>query len=123
MKILLVEDDESLRVLYSRSLRIKDFEVETAVNGKDALVKVNLFKPDAIILDLVMPEMDGIEVLKTLKGDPKLKKIPVLMLTGSSDSDKMQECLKIGARGFLIKTSYFSAGEIAEKVKLLLGLL
>ena len=122
MKVLLVEDDESLRILYSRSLKIKNFEVETAFNGKDALVKVNLYKPDAIILDLVMPEMDGIVVLKILKADSKLKKIPVLMLTGTSEGDKIEECLKIGARGYLIKTSYFSAGEVAEKVKLLLGL-
>ena len=67
MKVLLVEDDESLRILYSRSLKIKNFEVETAFNGKDALVKVNLYKPDAIILDLVMPEMDGIQATLKIK--------------------------------------------------------
>ena len=120
-KVLMVEDDESLRMLYSRNLKVKNFEVETAVDGKDALAKVKIFKPDAILLDIIMPEINGIEVLKILKADPELRKIPVLMLTSLSEANKIKECLEIGAKGYILKGNYNSGGEIAKRVNILLG--
>ena len=126
-KVLLVEDNKSLRELYSKHLRDINFEVETAGNGKEALAKVNEFKPDAIVLDIILPEINGIEVLKILKADPEHRKIPVLMLTGFSthlsESNKLRECLENGAQGYILKEDYASAKKIASKINLLLDLL
>jgi DNA-binding response OmpR family regulator len=118
-KILLVEDEEFLRDLYSRSLRLKNYEVETAVDSEDALVKLKLFKPDVVILDIILPRLNGIEVLKMLKNDPRLKRIPVIMLTGVSEINKIKECLDIGAIGYILKGS--SADEITEKINLIVS--
>jgi len=121
-KILLVEDDESLRELYSIALRVKNFDVDTAVDGEDALDKLNHLNPYVIILDVVMPGIDGIEVLKILKADLSLRRIPVLMLTGSTEPDIIKECFESGAKAFIIKGNYISTGEIVQKVNLILSL-
>jgi DNA-binding response OmpR family regulator len=121
-KVLLVEDDESLRLLYSKNLRAKNFEVETAIDGKDAFAKLKLFKPDLIILDIILPGIHGIEILQILKGDPELERIPVIMLTSLSEANRIKECLDSGAKGYIIKDKRVSAEEIAEKVNLLLNL-
>jgi CheY-like chemotaxis protein len=118
-KVLLVEDDESLRILYSRSLRLKKYDVETAVNGADALVKVGIYMPDVIVLDIMMPELSGIEVLKVLKSDPEYKKIPILMLTTASEISTIKECLEEGATGYIIKGG--SPDEIAKKINNIIG--
>jgi DNA-binding response OmpR family regulator len=121
-KVLLVEDDESLRLLYSKNLKAKNFEVETAVDGKDAFSKLKLFKPDLIILDIILPGINGIEILQILKGDPEFERIPVIMLTSISEVNRIKECLDSGAKGYIMKDKRVSAEEIAEKVNLLLGL-
>lgn len=118
-KVLLVEDDESLRILYSRSLRHKKFDVETAADGADALVKVGIYMPDVVVLDIMMPEINGIEVLKILKSDPEFKKIPILMLSTASEINIIKECLEIGARGYILKGG--SPDEIAKKINNIIG--
>ncbi len=118
-KVLLVEDDESLRILYSRSLRLKKFDVETAADGADALVKVGIYMPDVIVLDIMMPELNGIEVLKILKNDPEFKKIPILMLTTASDINTIKECLEKGATGYIMKGG--SPDDIAKKINNIIG--
>ena len=120
-KVLLVEDDESLRLLYSKNLKAKNFEVETAVDGKDAFSKLKLFRPDLIILDIILPGINGIEILQILKGDAEFEKIPVIMLTSISEVNRIKECLDSGAKGYIMKDKRVSAEEIAEKVNLLLG--
>ena len=118
-KVLLVEDDESLRTLYSRSLRLKNYDVETAVNGADAIIKMGIYRPDVIILDIMMPELNGIEVLKILKSDPHYKQIPILMLTAASDLNTIKECLEKGAKGYIIKGE--SPTEVTKKVDNIIG--
>lgn len=105
VKVLLVEDDESLRNLYSKVLKDNKYEVETAVDGEDSFIKISSFKPNVIILDIEMPKLNGIEVLKILKADPELRKIPVIMFTSNSDSNKLQECYQIGVKGYIMKDS------------------
>jgi len=105
VKVLLVEDDESLRNLYSKVLKDNKYEVETAVDGEDSFIKINSFKPDVIILDIEMPKLNGIEVLNILKADTELRKIPVIMFTSISDSNKLNECFKIGVKGYIMKDS------------------
>jgi CheY-like chemotaxis protein len=118
-KILLVEDNESLRALYSRSLRLKKYDVETAVDGADALVKVGVYMPDLIVLDIIMPELNGIEVLKVLKSDPQYKKIPILMVTAAPELNTIRECLQEGARGYIIKGG--SPDELTKQVNKIVG--
>ena len=98
-KILLVEDEESLRRLYSQVLTSRTYTVESAESGREALIKLNEFRPDLIVLDIVMPGYNGVEFLKILKNDRDLKTVPVLMLSAINEMTKIRECLDMGAAG------------------------
>ena len=102
-KILLVEDEELLRKMYRKKLELA-FEVETAADGEEGLAKAREFKPDLILLDIVMPKLNGIEVLKKIKADFAIKWIPVVMLTNTASGAAIQECSQAGALGYIIKS-------------------
>lgn len=104
-KLLLVDDDEGLRSLYSHILQMQMFDVSQAVDGHSALEAVYQQIPDVIVLDLLMPQMNGKEVLERLRADPQTRDIPVLMLTASSSEDAELEAIKGGADDFVSKTS------------------
>lgn len=118
-KVIVVDDDKHLREIYKKNLETRGYKAETAVDGLDALEKIGDFNPDIIILDIMMPKMDGIEVLKSLKNNPKFKSKPVLMLTGVSDVDRMKLCLDLGAMGYILKGT--SIEEIDKRLKMLVG--
>ncbi len=118
-KILLVEDEELVRRMYRKKLELENFDVETAADGEEGLAKVREFKPDLVLLDIVMPKLNGIEVLKSIKADLKLKGIPVVMLTNISGSIRIQECLKAGAMGYIIKSDD-TPSQLVQKVKIFL---
>ena len=118
-KVLLIEDHKFLSELYAKNLKRRDYDVEIAKDGEDGLEKVKSFKPDVILLDIIMPDMNGIEVLKELKSNSKYKKIPVILLTAVYDVDKIRECLGIGALGYIIKVT--STEEMLNKVDLIFG--
>ena len=102
--ILLIDDEEHIRTLYSMRLeKVAGFKVDTASDGKEALSKISQSKPDTIILDIIMPEMSGSDVLEAIKSDKKYNKIPVLMLTGTTDLHRITECLQKGAAGYIEK--------------------
>lgn len=115
-KILLVEDDTFLLNMYADKFRAEDFEVFTADNGAKAveLAKQNI--PDVILLDVILPEMDGFEVLTELKKDSSTKGIPVILLTNLSQKEEVKKGLELGAKDFLIK-AHFMPNEVVEKVK------
>ena len=117
-KVLLIEDEESLRNLYTRILSSRNYTVETAVDGEDALLKLPEFKPDIIVLDIVMPNYNGMELLRVLKNDERHRKIPVVMLTALSEMKKITKCLEMGAVGYITKDS--SVEDIAHKLNLIL---
>ncbi len=117
-KVLLIEDEESLRHLYSQILTARNYTVETAEDGEKALLKLSQFKPDIIVLDIIMPRFNGMEFLKVLKNNSEYKVIPVLMLSAVSEMRKIRECLDIGAVGYITKES--SIDEIAAKLNLVL---
>jgi DNA-binding response OmpR family regulator len=117
-KVLLIEDEESLRNLYTRILSSRNYTVETAIDGEDALLKLPMFTPDIIVLDIVMPRYNGMELLKVLKNDDRHKKIPVVMLTALSEMKKITECLEMGAVGYITKDS--STEDIAHRLNLIL---
>ena len=101
-KILVVDDEQDfLRVLKNR-LESMDYEVVTASNGNMALAKIKTDKPDAVLLDIMMPIFDGIQTLKEIRKTDK--NLPVFMLTASSDTKRFKSAKDLNASGFIIKT-------------------
>ncbi len=117
-KVLLIEDEESLRKLYTKILNAKNYTVEAAADGEDALSVLKTFRPDVIVLDIVMPHYNGVEFLKILKNDSELKGIPVVMLTALSEMRKITECLDMGAVGYITKDS--PVEEIVQRLNFLI---
>jgi DNA-binding response OmpR family regulator len=118
-KILIVEDNKTTAKLYRKYLESQGYEIENAYDGQEGLVKVKEFKPDLILLDIVMPKMDGISMLKELKKDPKTNKLPIIMLTVLKTSETISEAIASGITHYLVKTDY-SLEELGQKVKELL---
>ena len=116
-KILVVDDDENLRIVYKKNLENRGYEVDTAINGVDALKKIPEFKPDIVILDIMMPELDGVRVLENLKENSVLNELSVIMLTGVSEINLMKKCLDLGAKGYILKGA--SMEEIDRRLKML----
>ncbi len=117
--ILLVEDDAFVSDIYNTKLTQEGYAVVIAVNGLEAMKKLGEKSPNLILLDIVMPYMDGLEVLAKLKSDDRWKQIPVILLTNLSQKEEVEEGLKSGANDYLIK-SHFTPSEVVTKVKALL---
>jgi CheY-like chemotaxis protein len=115
-KILIVEDEASiLKALIDKFQREK-FTTFQAKNGVEALEIASAKKPDVILLDIIMPEMDGLEALKKIRKAEWGKDIPVLMLTNLSDMEKISEAVQIGISGYLVKSDW-KLEDVVEKVK------
>lgn len=114
--ILIVEDDEFFRELMVKKLTSSGFVVSEAVDGRKGIKKVQDGKPDLVLLDLLLPDVDGYEVLSTIKGDSKTSSIPVVILSNLSSKEDIEKGLKLGASDFLIK-SQFESEEIIAKIK------
>lgn len=116
-KIFIVEDDSFVMDIYRTKLTQEGFDVMTAANGVDAMKKLKEEKdlPDLIMLDIVMPYMDGLEVLKNVRSDDRTKNIPVILLTNLSQKEEVDKGLSLGANDYLIK-SHFTPSEVMEKI-------
>jgi len=119
-KIMVVEDEEILLTALKEELTGGGYEVEGAVDGEDGLAKVKTFKPQLILLDLVMPKMDGMEMLQKLKADAETRDVPVVILTNLSDYERISEALSLGAMDYLVKANY-KLEDLLEKVKTVLS--
>jgi len=115
-KILVVEDDKFLRELITQKLAREGYDVKEAVDGEEGVIKVKEEKPDVILLDLILPGIDGFEVLAKIKEDPEVENIPVVILSNLGQRDDVERGLKLGAVDFLIK-AHFTPGEIIEKIE------
>jgi DNA-binding response OmpR family regulator len=115
-KILIVEDDRFLRELIARKLKNEGYEVLEAIDGEEGLKRVKEEKPDLILLDLILPGIDGFEVLAKAKEDPTTAQIPVIILSNLGQREEIERGLKLGAIDYLIK-AHFTPGEIIEKIK------
>ena len=120
-KILIIEDDIEILNLYKTAFAIEKFEVVTAENGEEGLQKVKEEKPSLILLDIMMPVLDGFQVLLRLKADATTSYIPVVVLTSLADVRDAQSCLYMGAVKYLIK-SESTPKQIVDIVKETLGL-
>jgi len=115
-RILIIEDDVFIMDMYETKFKMAGFEVLRAENGDKGIKVARKEKPDLIVLDIVMPQMDGLEVLKVTKGDSELKDIPVVLLTNLGQRENIEEGLKLGADDYIIK-AHFTPDEVVGKVK------
>lgn len=120
-RILIVEDDPPMMEALTDKLGREGFEVLDARNGEDGLSRSLADKPDLILLDIILPKMDGITMLKKLREDEAGKKIPVIILTNLSDSERVMEATKNGAFDYLVKAEW-RLEDVIKKVKARLGM-
>ena len=104
-KILIIEDDPYVLKFYGRLFALGKYEVDMAGSGKEGIAKAKANKPNLILLDIMMPEMDGFVVLKELKEDPETKDCEVIMLTNLSDTESFKKAIDMGANGYLVKVN------------------
>ena len=114
--LLMVEDDTFLRDLIVQKLIREGFKMKEAVDGEEGLKMVREERPDLILLDLILPGLDGFEVLKRLKADAASKDIPVIVLSNLGQKEDMDRAMAAGAEAFMVK-AHFTPGEIVAKIK------
>ncbi|PIR76597.1 MAG: response regulator [Candidatus Magasanikbacteria bacterium CG10_big_fil_rev_8_21_14_0_10_42_10] len=119
--ILLVEDDTFLANIYKTKFEMEGFKVSVAEDGEAGYEAAGKIKPDLILLDILLPKMDGFSVLKKLKETDSVKEIPVILLTNLGQKDDVEKGLESGAVDYLIK-AHFKPSETVAKVKKVLGL-
>lgn len=114
-KVLSIEDDAFLSSLVSGKLIENGLSVVTAATGKDGIEKSKTEKPNVILLDLMLPDMGGFDILKAIKADPATKDIPVIILSNLGGREEIEESVKLGADGYLIKSNVLPQ-EVADMV-------
>ena len=116
-KILIVDDDPLIGKMYYTKLSADGYKVNIATNGEEAIIAVKKERPDLIFLDVMMPKMNGVETLKTLKTDPQTSGIPVIILTNLGDKpEDMKKAKALGALDYLVK-SQISLKQLSDKAK------
>lgn len=118
-KILIVEDDNLVSRMYQQALEFEKFTVAVAFNGHEGWEKLEKFKPDLILMDVMMPEMNGVDLLRKIKDSDEYKKIPVIMLTNLSGSKDVEVALGLGAVKFIVKSQLKPRQVVAEVKKIL----
>ena len=117
-KILVIDDELELVKAITIRFKASGYEVVPAFDGQEGVDKAGEVKPDLILLDIVMPKMDGYQVCKKLKGNPETKDIPIIIFTASGQQDLEKRCMAVGAKGVIMKP--FEATELLELVNKLL---
>ena len=103
MKVLIIDDDQMIVDVWSLTLKENGYEVITAANGKDGINQTKNQRPDLVLLDEIMPDMLGNDVLQTLKGDPSTNPIPIAIVSNYSEGQLMQEAIRQGAIDYILK--------------------
>ena len=119
-KILVVEDEELIGDLLQRKLLQEGYYASVAKDGEEALKQIREEKPDIILLDIVLPRLNGFEVLAELKEDEALRQIPVIIISNSGQPAEIEKAKELGVRDWLVKTE-FDPQEVLEKVKRQIG--
>ncbi len=115
-KVLLVEDDPMVVRMYERKFKNEGFDLTLAYNGFDGLAALKKERPDIVLLDIMMPKMNGLEVLKQIKADPQYKDLPVVMLTNLGDrAEDVDRCKQFGAEDYWVKVN-IKLSELAGNV-------
>ncbi|MBI2578059.1 MAG: response regulator [Candidatus Wildermuthbacteria bacterium] len=116
VRIVVVEDDKFLRELIVQKLTKEGYDVTEAVDGEIGVQKIKEEHPDLVLLDLILPGIDGFEVLKQVKENPDTAKVPIIILSNLGQQEDVERGLKLGAVDYLIK-AHFTPGEIVEKIR------
>lgn len=117
-RILLVEDDPSQSMLVKMRLKLSGYDCVAAVDGEEALTRLEKEKPELILLDLTMPKLDGYEVCRRLKQDASTSRIPIIIMTAHTDKEIIAKCLACGADDVVVKP--FETKDFLSKIKTLL---
>jgi len=115
-KLLIIEDDPLMRRLFKRVFDFEGHEVDVAGDGQEGIAKAGADKPTLILLDIMMPKMDGLEVLDKLKADPATKKIPVVVLTNLAGQQDAEAALAKGAVRYIVKSEH-DPKEVSDIIK------
>ncbi|MDA8431387.1 MAG: response regulator [Nitrospiraceae bacterium] len=115
-KVLLVEDSKAVQQIYRNKLTLEHFQVITADNGMEAIKALSSERPDIILLDLMMPVMDGYKVLQVVKTDPKLSPIPVLVFSAKGQPEEVEKALNLGAAGYIVKATT-KINDVIDQIK------
>ncbi len=119
-KVLLVEDDENLAQVYIARLEVEGFEIRRVPNGEDALATAVEFRPDLILLDVMMPKVNGFDVLDILRNTPELTNVKIVMLTALSQEADRKKAEDMGADDYLVKSQVVIA-DVVDRIKMHLG--
>jgi DNA-binding response OmpR family regulator len=119
-KILFIEDESSLQKTFGEILKQEGYEMVSALDGETGLRLVKEKKPDLILLDLILPKINGFDVLKKIKEDSETKKIPVIVLTNLEGVADLDKAIELGATTYLVKAQY-NLEEVVEKIKKVLN--
>ncbi len=114
--ILLIEDEEMLANMYETKFKNEGYKIRKALDGESGVDMALAEKPDIILLDIIMPKLDGFSVLKKLKDSPKTKDVPVILLTNLGQDEDVKKGQSLGAVGYLVKANLTPA-EVVDKVK------
>jgi len=115
-KLIIIEDDPFLLSILAEKLKEAGFGIEMAADGEDGLNKIKSEDFDLVLLDIVLPKIDGFKILEELRGDNQLKKIPVIILSNLYDKNSIDKAILLGAKEYIVK-AYNTPEEIVLKIK------
>jgi len=119
IRVLVAEDEAALSKVLKMRLELEGFEVRTAADGAEAMTMIKEKPPDIVLCDLMMPVMDGYQVVEAIKSEPKLRTIPVLVLTALKQDREIDRVTKLGADGFVTKP--FDSKALTSRIRELVG--
>ncbi len=119
-KVLIVEDEAMLADMYATKFSMEGFEAEKANDGSEGLAKAATFKPDVILLDIIMPKIDGFGVLKRLRAEAAFKHTLIVLLTNLGQEDDVKKGKQLGANDYFVKANHTPA-DVVEKIRKLTG--
>lgn len=114
-KILLIEDDPFIAEMYAIKFK-NEYDFDIAQDGEVGLKKLGEYRPDLVLLDIILPKLDGFEILQKMKTDQNLASIPVVLLTNLGQKENIKKGLQMGALDYIVK-AHFTPSEVVEKVK------
>lgn len=115
-KIAIIEDDAAIHQMYRMKFESEGFDVQLAKDGKAGVALVKKFKPDIVLLDLQMPEVDGVEALREIRGSDWGRDLPIIILTNLGEEESPKEIKQLGVSGYIVKAD-FTPRQVVNKVK------
>lgn len=115
-KLLIIEDDRFIAKMYQTKLDLEGYDVEVAENGAVGVEKIKSFEPDLVLLDIIMPEMDGFGVLEAIRDDDAINSTPVVVMSNLAQEDHLKRAKALGAKDYIVK-SQFTPMDVVKKIK------